>query len=457
MNDMESHEDKISPNKMGYMPVGRLMIAMALPAIISMTTKSVYNIIDALFVSELGENALAAITLVFPVQMVLIALGAGTGVGINSLISRRLGQELFDEANKAATHGFLLAFASWSLFAIFGLFFARPFLASFTDDAAILEFAVPYCSIICTGSLFLFVYFSLEKILQATGNMIYPMVCTIAAVVIKTCLNPVLMFGLLGAPKMGIAGAATATLIGDFFGMLMALYFFFSRKYEVQVRFRGFRPELKTLKNIYVVALPAILMQSIGSVITGSMNKILIEYSAAAVSVLGVYFRLQSIIFMPTFGLTQGAMPIFGYNFGAKNKTRLMHAFKVALTAAFCIMFVGFLLFQLAPQYLLLAFNATPDMLEVGVVAFRILSLCFLPAAFGLICSTLFQATGHGFMSLAVSLMRQLVCVLPLAWIFAATLGLPWIFASIPLAEIIAVPASAIFLKHLYKKEISPL
>ncbi|MDO4551958.1 MAG: MATE family efflux transporter, partial [Bacillota bacterium] len=457
MDSFERQEEKIPSNKMGTMPIGKLLFAMALPPIVSMTVKACYNIIDSFFVAKLGEDALAGITLVFPVQMVLIALGAGTGVGVNSLIARRLGAQRFDDANKAATHGFLLSFFSWFLFAVFGLFFTRPFLAYFTDDPAILSFGIPYCTILCTGSLFLMVYLSLEKILQATGNMLYPFICTIVGVVIKTCLNPVLMFGLLGLPALGVAGAALATTIGDLVTMIMALFFFFGKKYDVKIGFRGFRPELGTLKSIYIVALPAILMQSIGSVVIGCMNKILVEYSAAAVSVLGVYFRLQSIIFMPCFGLTQGALPIFGYNFGARKKARLMKAFKRALLAACCMMGAGLLVFQLFPRELLILFNATDAMMELGVDAFRILSLCFLPAAFGIICSTMFQGTGHGFMSLIVSLMRQLVCVLPLAWLLASVAGLPWIFASFPLAEIIAVPASALFLVYLYRREIRPM
>lgn len=451
--------EKKELNKMGTMPVGKLMRNMSLPAMFSMIISALYNIVDSIFVGRIGdgETALAAVTLIFPIQMLLIAVGVGTGVGLNSLISRRLGEKNFKEANLAANHGIFLAFISWSIFVIFGLFFSEIFVRAFTDDPEIIANATIFSMIVNIFSLFLLIQINTEKVLQATGNMVLPMIAALTGATINIILNPILIFGLFGAPRLGVAGSATASVIGQFIGMSIVLFFVLTKSHEVKISLKGFRVDLKTLKNIYSVGFPAIIMQSIGSVMLVGFNAILISFSDAAVAVLGIYFRLQSIIFMPVFGLSQGSMPIFGYNYGARNKQRLIQAFKIALKTAICIMAAGLLLFQLFPVPLLKMFNATPEMIHIGVAALRMISTCFIFAAIGIISSTMFQATGHGTLSLYVSLLRQIILILPLAWILAKFAGVYYVWLAFPMAEFFSLAASLFFLKHIYNKEIKCL
>lgn len=446
-------------NKMGTMPVGRLMMSMSLPAMFSMIINAMYNVIDSIFIGMIGdgETALAAVTLIFPIQMLMISVGVGTGVGLNSLISRRLGEKNFREANLAANHGMMLSVFNWIIFALFGLFFSSAFVRAFSESPQIIKDGTSFCFIVTFFSLFLLIQINIEKILQATGNMILPMISSLVGAIVNIILNPILILGLLGAPKLGVAGSATATIIGQFLAMVLSLIFLFTVKHEVTLGFRGFRINWDILKNIYRVGLPSIVMQAIGSVMLVGLNAILIAFSDAAVAVLGIYFRLQSIIFMPVFGLTQGAMPIFGYNFGAKNKKRLIDSFASALKIALIIMAAGVILFQLFPVPMLKLFNATPEMIHIGVRALRLISTCFLFAAFGIICSTLFQATGYGTLSLYVSLLRQIVLILPLAWVLAYFAGLDYVWLAFPLAELFSLTASVLFLKHIYRKEIGNL
>lgn len=447
----------MSENKMGVMSEGRLLLTMSVPAILSMLIQAFYNVIDSIFVAQLGENALTAISLVFPVQMLLVAVGVGTGVGINSLIARRLGERNVDSADDAATHGFILAVVNWIVFAVFGLFFVKPFLSAFSDSTPVIEYGAQYLSIITVFSLFLMIQLNIEKILQATGNMVLPMICSLAGAIVKIVLNPLLVFGLLGAPELGISGAAIATVVGNFVAMTLGLTLLIGRTHEVSIRFKGFRLKAQTLKDIYIVGVPAIAMQSIGSVMVAGLNGILIQYSQAAVAVLGVYFRLQNFIFMPVFGMMQGAMPIFGFNFGAKKKDRLLRSFNWTMLFSASLMLTGTIIFMIFPVAFMELFNASDEMMSIGVRALRILSLCFVPAAFGITNSTLFQALGHGILSLLVSLLRQLILILPLAWLIGHYIGLDAIWFSFPLAECFAIIASALFLKYVYKKEIKDL
>jgi putative MATE family efflux protein len=446
-------------NKMGTMPVGRLMMSMSLPAMFSMIINAMYNIIDSIFIGMIGdgEAALAAVTLVFPIQMLMISVGVGTGVGLNSLISRRLGEKNYLEANQAASHGIVLSFFNWIIFAVFGLFFSSAFVRAFSESPQIVKDGTSFCFIITVFSLFLLIQINIEKILQATGNMILPMVSSLTGAIVNIVLNPILILGLFGAPQMGVAGSATATIIGQFLSMVLSLIFLFTLKLGVSIELRSFKINWDILKNIYSVGLPSIVMQSIGSVMLVGLNAILIAFSEAAVAVLGIYFRLQSFIFMPVFGLTQGAMPIFGYNFGAKNKKRLVDAFAAALKIALIIMAAGLILFQVFPIPMLKLFHATPEMIHIGVRALRLISTCFLFAAFGIICSTLFQATGHGTLSLYVSLLRQIILILPLAWLLAHFAGLDYVWLSFPMAELFALTASMFFLRKIYQKEIRNL
>ena len=451
--------NQVELNKMGTMPVGRLLMSMSLPAMFSMIINAMYNIIDSIFIGMIGdgESALAAVTLIFPVQMLMISVGVGTGVGLNSLISRRLGEKKFEEANLAASHGMLLSFVNWIIFAVFGIFFTSTFVRAFSDSQEIVADGTKFCFIITVFSLFLLIQINIEKILQATGNMVLPMISSLTGAIVNIILNPILILGLFGAPKMGVAGSATATIIGQFLSMTLGLIFLFTKKHDVKISLRGFRINWQILKNIYGVGLPSIVMQAMSSFMLVGLNAILIGFSEAAVAVLGIYYRLQSFIFMPVFGLTQGAMPILGYNFGARNKKRLMDAFTSALKIAVLIMTAGLILFQLFPVPMLKLFNATPEMFEIGIRALRIISTCFIFAAFGIICSTLFQATGHGTLSLYVSMLRQIVLILPLAWLLAHFAGLEFVWFSFPLAELFSLGASLLFLRYIYNKEIRHL
>jgi putative MATE family efflux protein len=449
--------EKISQNKMGTMPVGKLITSMSLPAMFSMIINALYNIIDSIFVGMIGEHALAAVTLVFPIQMLLISLGVGTGIGLNSLISRRLGERNFTKVNSAASHGILIAIANWVVFAIFGLFFSASFIKSFSDNPDIIADGSSYGFIISVFSIFIMIHISAEKILQATGNMVLPMICSLVGATTNIILDPILIFGLLGAPEMGVTGAAVATVIGQFIGMSLCLFFLFFKEHEVKINLRNFRIDWLVLKDIYSVGLPSIVMQSIGSVMLIGLNAILIAFSEAAVAVLGVYFRLQSFIFMPVFGLVQGLMPIMGYNYGAKNKKRLMEAFKLGLKMAIIIMLIGMIIFQIFPVQMLKLFSASPEMLRIGTNALRIISTCFVFAAIGIIASTLFQAMGYGFFSLFISVLRQIVIILPLAWIFARFTEVAYVWLAFPLAELFSLTASILLLRYIYNKEIKNL
>ncbi len=389
--------------------------------------------------------------------MLLVAIGVGTGVGVNSLIARRLGERNIDGANRAATHGFLLSFVNWLVFAVFGLFFVDDFLRAFSDNPSVIAYGTHYLSIITVFSLFMCIQFNVEKILQATGNMVFPMICSLIGAAVKIALNPILLLGLLGSPAFGISGAASATVIGNAVAMTIGLIFLFRFKHEVKIGLSGFRPNKKTLHDIYAVGVPGIVMQSLASVMIGGLNGILIGYSEAAVAVLGVYFRLQNFIFMPVFGLMQGAMPIFGYNFGARIKSRLIRTYKFTFLFAFSIMTVGLILFQLFPEPLIALFNPSDEMMEIGVRALRIVSLCFIPASFGITSSTMFQATGHGLMSLSVSLLRQLIIILPLSAVLAHFFGLDYFWYAFPVSEVISVSAEVYFLKKLYDNNIRNL
>lgn len=449
--------EQIHENKMGTMPVGKLIISMSWPAMLSMLIQAFYNIVDSFFVAKLGEQALAAVTYIFPVQMLMIAMGVGTGIGVNSLISRRLGAKRFEEADKAASHGYRLSFFNWSIFLIIGLFLARIFMSLFTDTEYIIENGTSFLRIICICSIFPFIQMVTEKILQATGNMIFPMLCSLAGAVTNIILDPLLIFGIGPFPEMGVTGAAVATVAGQFVSLSLGQYLLFAKKHQVHVKFRGFKMEMAIIKDIYAVGAPAILMQAMGSVLQLGLNGVLAGLSETAVAVNGVYGRVQSFIFMPVFGINQGVMPIMGYNYGARHKNRLMKTYKLAFLIAFTIMTIGMILFQLFPETFLSIFNASENMYAIGVPAFRIISLCFIPAAFGIISSSLLQATGHGVLSMWMSLIRQMIGILPLAIFLGSRFGLPHVWAAFPMAEVLGVTFAAFAIVHVYKKEIKLL
>ena len=443
---------------MGTMPVRKLLISMAWPAVLSMTINALYNVVDSIFVAQISEDALTAVSIVNPIQMLIIALSVGSGVGINSLISRRLGAGRQDEADQAASTGIRIGIINYLIFFAVGLLVTGPFVGSYAAKGTyIFDAARTYMMIVCIGSLFLNVQVVIEKILQSTGNMIAPMICGLTGAIVNIALDPILIFGLLGMPKMGVAGAAIATVSGQLCGMLVGVLIMIKGEHLVQVKIKGFKINWGVVLDIYKVGLPSIIMQSIGSLMLILYNMILVAYSTTAVAVLGIYFKIQSFVFMPVFGLNQGAMPIMGYNYGARDKKRLMDTYKEGLKLALIVMGLGLLLFQLFPGGLLKMFDASSEMLRIGVPALRIISLCFLPAAFGIISSTMFQATGHGMLSLFASLLRQLVGILPLAYILIRLGGVTLSWASFPLAEIIGLTYSAVMMRRLYKKEITNL
>lgn len=456
---MENNTNKIrTENKMGTMPVRQLLVSMAWPAVLSMTINALYNVVDSIFVAQISEDALTAVSIVNPIQMLIIALSVGSGVGINSLISRRLGAGRQDEADQAASTGIRIGLINYLLFFIVGLFVTVPFVGSYAEKGTyIFEAARTYMMIVCIGSIFLNVQVVIEKILQATGNMIAPMVCGLTGAIVNIALDPILIFGLLGLPALGVAGAAIATVSGQMCGMLVGVCIMVKGEHLVEVKIKNFRINWKVVLDIYKVGLPSIIMQSIGSLMLILYNMILVVYSTTAVAVLGIYFKIQSFVFMPVFGLNQGAMPIMGYNYGARDKKRLMDTYKEGLKLALLVMGLGLLIFQIFPSELLRMFDASQEMLRIGVPALRIISICFLPAAFGIISSTMFQATGHGVLSLFASLFRQLVGILPLAYILIRIGGVTLSWASFPLAEIIGLTYSAVMMRRLYKKEISNL
>ena len=445
-------------NKMGTVPVKKLLLSMAWPAILSMTINALYNIVDSIFVAKVSEDAFTAVSIVNPIQMLIIALAVGSGVGVNSLIARMLGARKQEMADKAASTSIRIGLFNYLIFLLIGLFVTVPFVGSYAERGTeIFDAAVTYMRIICIGSLFIHLQVQIEKVLQSTGNMVAPMACSLTGAIINIILDPILIFGFLGFPEMGVAGAAIATIFGQFCSLIVGIIFMVKGEHLVHVKVFGFKMDWHIVKEIYKVGFPSIIMQAIGSFMLIFYNMILVVYSTTAVAVLGVYFKIQSFVFMPVFGMTQGAMPIMGYNFGARNKARLMETYKFGLSMAMLVMACGFILFQTVPNHLLGMFDASAEMLEMGVPALRIISICFMPAAFGIMTSTMFQAIGHGVLSLLASLLRQMFGILPLAWILIRIGGVTLSWASFPLAEVIGLTYSAVVLMWLYKKEINNL
>ena len=446
-------------NKMGTMPIGRLLFNMSLPMMVSMLVQALYNIVDSIFVAKLSENALTAVSLAFPLQMLLIAVATGTGVGMNALLSRALGAKKTDEANKIASNGTFLYIISYIVFLILGFTVVKPFYASQIGnaDVEIMEMGIDYLSTVMIFSMGLLAQICFERLLTSTGRTIFSMTSQLCGAITNIILDPILIFGLFGAPKMGVTGAAVATVIGQCVACIVAGICNHKFNHEVRLSFRGFRPDLKIIGHIYAVGIPSIIMASIGSVMTFGMNKILIAFTSTATAVFGVYFKLQSFVFMPVFGLNNGTVPIIAYNFGAGRPDRIVKTLKLSIAYAVSIMIAGLLLFNLAAENLLMIFNASDSMLEIGVPALKIISLSFILAGFGIACSSLFQAMGHGMLSLWVSVLRQLVILLPAAFLFAKTLGLSYVWFAFPLAEVFSAGISAVFLRHVYKKEILPL
>ncbi len=444
-------------NKMGVMPVNRLLLSMSLPMIISMLVQAMYNIVDSIFVSMISQEALTAVSMAFPIQNLIIAVSAGTCVGVNALLSRSLGEKNQEMADLAASNGVFLAFLGFVAFALFGMFGARIFFESQTTNQQIINYGVQYLQICCILSCGIFGEMMYERILQSTGRTIYSMITQGTGAIINIIMDPILIFGLLGFPKLGIQGAAGATVFGQIVAMLLAMYFNHAKNHDVKVHFKGFKPHGRTIRMIYAVGVPSIIMQSISSVMTFGMNKILISFSETAVAVFGVYFKLQSFIFMPIFGLNNGMIPIVAYNYGARHRKRIMATVRLSIYIAVGIMLAGLVIFQLFTPDLLKMFQADEHMLEIGVPALRIISLSFLFAGYCIIVGSVFQALGNGVYSLIVSVARQLVCILPLAYFFATRLGLHAVWFSIPIAELTSVVLTTLLFRKIYVEKIRGL
>lgn len=454
LNQVKNDTEKT--NKMGTMPIGSLLLSMAWPPTLSMSINALYNVVDSVFVAMLSERALTAVSLVMPLQMLMVAIGVGTGVGVNSLIARRLGEQRVDEASLAASVGIRLAFVNYFVMALIGIFLSSAFVGSFTKDANVFSDATIYLKIITIGSFFFMLQLAMEKIIQSTGQMVLSMIVTVVGALVNLVLDPILIFGLLGAPKMGIAGAAVATIIGQAASSCVALYICLKKISSIHIRIFGFRSDKKTIKDIYNVGLPSMVMMSINSIMVLGYNAILAAH-ATAIAVLGIYFKLQSIILMPVFGVNQAAMPILGYNFGARKKDRFMETYRKALGISVIIMIIGMVLFQIFPRELLMIFSASDNMFNIGIPALRIISLCFVPAAFGIIRSTVFQATGNGIYSLIASVVRQLVGILPIAYILMQIGGVTMSWYSFPIAEIMGFVLSSILFRKLQNTKINQL
>ncbi len=439
------------------MPLGKLIITMSLPIMLSMLVQALYNVVDSIFVARISENALTAVSMAFPIQNLMIAVASGTAVGVNALLSRALGAKKFERVNKIAESAVMLAFLSYLVFLLVGIFGAHAFFAAQTDIEEIVESGTIYVSICCCLSIGCFFQIMFERMLQATGRTVYTMITQGTGAIINIILDPILIFGLLGMPRMGVAGAALATVIGQMVAGIMAMTLNHRKNVEVHIQLKGFRPEGRLIGEIYKIGVPSIIMMAIGSIMNFGMNQILLAFSSTATAVFGVYFKLQSFIFMPVFGLNNGIIPIIAYNYGAQNRKRVTGAVKHGLAYAVGIMTIGFLLFQCIPEELLLLFDASETMLSIGVPALRIISIHFFMAAFGIACGSIFQALGFAVYSMIISIARQLVVLLPIAYILAQFGNLNLVWWCFPIAEVVSLIMTILFLIHVNRTVISKI
>lgn len=442
-------------NKMGVMPVNRLLMSMSLPMMVSMLVQALYNIVDSIFVSRINENALTAVSLAFPIQALLIAFGTGTGVGVNAVLSKALGEKNNEKASKAAVNGLFLALMTYLIALVIGIFFVRPFYHSQTDDAEIVTYGIQYLSIVCIFSIGMLMQMMLEKLLQSTGKTIYSMITQSVGAIINIVMDPILIFGLFGMPKLGVAGAAVATIFGQCVGSGLALFFNLKYNKEISLSLKGYKPDIPVIGKIYSVGIPSIIMQAIGSVMTYGMNRILISFSSTAAAVFGVYFKIQSFVFMPVFGLNNGMVPIIAYNYGAGKRERVVKTLKLAVTYAMGIMLFGLLLFHSVPDLFLKMFAASDHMMEIGVPALRIISLHFPLAAIGIVFSSFYQALGNGIYSMWVSLIRQLIVLLPAAWLLAKLGNVIYVWWAFPIAEVFALCVSICMMMIIFKRVVN--
>ena len=444
----------VQENKMGTMPVNKLLISMSLPMIISMLVQAMYNVVDSVFVAQISENALTAVSLAFPLQNLMIAFAGGTAVGVNALLSRSLGEKNQEHVNHTATNSVFIFLMTALIFMIGGLTLSHLFFTVQTSNAEIVTAGTQYSMIVVGCSIGLFSQFLFERLLQATGRTIHTMITQGLGAIINIILDPIFIFGLFGMPKMGVAGAAIATVTGQIIACLLAIVLNLKYNHDIQFQWKSFKPNIQIIKQIYSVGIPSIIMQSIGSVMTFGMNTILIGFSTTATAVFGVYFNLQSFVFMPVFGLNNGMIPIIAYNLGARQSKRMFDTIKLAMIYATGMMLIGVILFESIPQILLGFFNASQAMIQIGTPALRIIAIHFLFAGYSIVCSALFQAVGKGTYSLLTSLIRQLFVLLPCAYLLSLTGNIHLIWLCFPIAEIVSATTSTILFKKM-KKQIS--
>ncbi|MBQ5910516.1 MAG: MATE family efflux transporter [Clostridia bacterium] len=438
---------------MGVMPVNKLLITMSLPMVASMLIQALYNVVDSVFVAKIGEEAITALSLAFPVQNLLIGVATGTGVGMNALLSRSLGEKDAKGVNRAATNGVALAVLSSFLFVLFGVFFSRVFFEIQTDNALIIKYGTQYISICTIGSVFVYISIIFERLMQATGKTVYSMYTQGIGAITNIVLDPILIFVF----DLDVIGAALATVIGQMLSCFVGIILNHKYNPEISLNFKGFRFHKETVKRIYSVGVPSMLMMGIGSVMNFSLNKILIDFfSTTAAAVLGIYYKIQSFAFMPLFGMNNGIVPIIAYNYGAGKRARITKCIRLAVTYATGIMLIAIAVFQIFPKELLIMFEASEHMLSIGVPAFRIISLHYIFAGFCIVMGTVFQAFGKGTLSLIVSVCRQLVVLLPAAYLlavlFSNNINAFWL--CFPIAEVMSLIISAICYVFVYKKII---
>ena len=453
----ENQHNNARENIMGTMDINPLLIRLSVPMMVSMLVQALYNVVDSVFVSHVSESALTAVSLAFSLQNVMIAVGVGTGVGVNALLSKSLGEKNQERANKTAENGIFLALCSFAVFFLIGLTCMKPYFYAQTTDPDIALQGIRYLRVCSMFSLGLFLQTMGEKLLAATGRTNLSMMSQLVGAVVNIVLDPIFIFGYCGEALSGTTGAAVATVIGQFCGAGTALFFNLKKNPDIQVSFRGFRPSAEAIRRIYVVGLPSIAMQCVGSLMTFFMNKILMAFSATAVAVFGVYFKLQSFVFMPIFGLNNGMVPIIGYNYGARNPQRVKKTIKLAMCYAECIMLIGFCIFQFFPDKVLGIFAASDAMLAIGIPAMRIICLHFLLAGMSIVMSSAFQALGNGVFSLIVSVLRQLVVLVPVAWLLSRTGNVDRVWWAFLVAEIVSLVLSFIFMAYINKTIIAPL
>ena len=459
---MENNRPQTSPvmereNIMGTMEISPLLVKLSVPMMISMLVQALYNVVDSVFVSWVSEEALTAVSLAFSLQNMMIAVGVGTGVGVNAMLSKSLGEKNQKRANATAENGIFLSVCSFLVFLVIGLTCIKPYFYAQTSDDAIALQGIRYLSVCCIFSLGLFTQTMGEKLLAATGRTQLSMISQLVGAVVNIILDPIFIFGYCGEALSGTTGAAVATVIGQFCGAGMTLYFNTRKNPDIQLDFKGFRPSAKAIGRIYTVGLPSIAMQCVGSLMTFGMNLILMAFSSTAVAVFGVYFKLQSFVFMPIFGLNNGMVPIISYNYGARRPERVRKTIRLAVCYAEGIMVLGFCIFEFFPGQVLGLFSASQAMLTIGIPAMRIICLHFLLAGTSIVLSSVFQALGNGLFSLIVSVCRQLFVLLPAAWLLAQTGSVNNVWWAFLIAEIVSVLMSLAFYAHINKTIIVPL